>query len=536
MRLLFLPIFGIFQWPIVSCQTECENCHVSGAGLMQAKMKVLSQETSSDENDGLLGRILSTSAPALIIVDAMRQFQETYSLDTYVLPSMEKVIAAFNTAGLPIYTKLWFETGQSTAAGRFYGWFHGSQVFQDEDTDLAEPLTSLLDEDISKNEPDKMPIPSLECETCNRKYVSGYFSSLYPKMLQELAEANVSTLFLIGGWTEHCISATALDAKFQGFDVVLVPDGIAGSSRLFSKSIRMLQSFGIATLAMPGEVHAQERSHLSIEDKGDGAETSEKADGWTALDAVFESHWDLRSYWLSSGPWQGFVLPRLASRKMALVVVEEPGAQAPSSIDLLRADFTNRGFPIYPVDPSGQLALSDSLRLITHRGSVDTLVFVGNVSSGKLVHLCYKSFDNQFDVILVEDAIHSAPRDLEMSDLLEVMRHSVAKVVGADEVLSSWTGTIGYATQQGGCLQAPLRMMVPADDLLSCKKRCSEMRTCKSGQWLPPSLTFASGGHTSGCHIFEDIPEFPNSTTGEPCQHFAKALTDGHMNPLQKSV
>jgi len=518
---IILALLGVLR--AVSSQ-PCDECHISGASLLQRPTQASHEPSTRPDQEmiqkELLQRILRTPRSALILVDAMREYKETYGAEDYVLPTIRKLVQAFKTAGLPIYTKLWFESGERTALGRFYGWRRSSNwpFREGQNTELIRPMTQSFKEELLKTAPTKYVMRSLDCgESCfQRTYASGYFTSIYEKMARELAKENITTLFIVGGWTEHCIVATALDAKFRGFDVVLVPDGIAGSSKLFEPAMNMLQSYDIGTLDMPGASHAAARSQIGLEKPQDGGsealtQTEIREDSWTALDAVFEAHWDLSSHWFEHGPWASVEILRNKKPRMALVLVEDTEAHH----NILQEHFLEQGLPVYHVTPSSRVRLPS-----IPSSSVDTLVFAGNASGGALIHLCYSAFDSQFDTVLVKDAIHSA-RDVD--DLLEVMRHSVALVASTAEIVSSTNPTWGWAMRLGKCIgsQGNVKNVFEGGnqafegDLDTCQSYCSKSQFCVAGEWQPDFT----------CRTFSDPPDFvtaANDTSGT-CHYFVKA-------------
>lgn len=212
-------------------------------------------------------------------------------------------------------------------------------------------------------------------------------------------------------------------------------------------------------------------------------------EGWTAVDKNFVAHWDFTRRWFKEGPWKGIKIPRKSLLMALVLVIEEwPPADPTSGLEQIVDLFQQRELPVYFVQPS------KSTFALPHRPSdaIDTLVFAGDVSGGVLTHLCYSSFDAQFDIMLVEDAIFvgkavaGVSKARFLDDLVDVMRHAVAYVTSIQEIqefegASSVNSSLRTTHRQGPCIATASNEPLTTSVASICEHHCEQTPTCAAG-------------------------------------------------------
>ena len=152
---------------------------------------------------------------ALLLVDVQNDFMPIGSLPVpdgdAVVPTLNKWIKAAVSAGVPIYaSRDWHPANHASFKDEGGIWpAHCVQntkgaAFHD---DLKLPESAIV---ISK------------AQTVNEDAYSAYQGT---DLTDQMNAANINRVFVAGLALDYCVKATALDARTNGFDVVLIPDG-----------------------------------------------------------------------------------------------------------------------------------------------------------------------------------------------------------------------------------------------------------------------------------------------------------------------
>lgn len=176
------------------------------------------RKRSARKKPNLHQRLGLRTGDALLIVDAQ---QDLLSGGSLAIPGADEIveplnayIAAFEAQGLPIFmTRDWHPANHCSFKGAGGAW--PPHCVQDTPgADWAEGLNVVDDARIISKATD----PAIEA-------YSGFSGTSLLTLLREL---DVRRLFVGGLATDYCVHATVLDARSEGFEVVVLADAIRG--------------------------------------------------------------------------------------------------------------------------------------------------------------------------------------------------------------------------------------------------------------------------------------------------------------------
>lgn len=356
--------------------------------------------------------------PALIAIDAQERFRPTYS---HQLANIDKAHRLFKGLGFPVWYKTWERPGVGSAAGRYYDW-RKPEV----------PKASLF-YSIRHENPLQFPLRELQTDTLYGRQHTEHmttFTSFHTGMIESFKRDGVDAVFLMGGWTEHCVAATALHAWRLGYPTVLLHDAIGGSRRLRDPAFRFLSNLGFQLVdvgAIP--VQAAAPGHLNyIENQ----QRIRKLPGWTG--GSFRGLWDFDGMWYWNNHSDDrnsmriskllYKLPRKKS-SVALIITDIGVPLPPASVEANKLlsfaeEMLLQGLPVYVTEPDSPITIrlqslgahivedlaNDSAgawHQMRSVSGVDTIALAGNLATKFLVATAYQAFDLDFDVALLAD-------------------------------------------------------------------------------------------------------------------------------------
>lgn len=477
--------------------------------------------------------------PALLCIDVQSPFSEfTYR---NVMPAIEDVIHSFQISGWPIYWKYWYFAGCGTAQGRFFGKYE----FHNECKSMQ--MTSNY-----RMEGNSAIHPN-NTNDYLRSYLTSEFTAFHPDLIRELRHEQITKVYLVGGWWEHCITATALHARSLGFDVVIVDSAVGGSSELNPTAKHFLGNLSFKfedVPQLPSYRQPLGKTPLSFTDLAESSHdelvissfelANSKSELGNWIDGWFIAHWDLSSFGAKvAGDLVRFPYKRKI-QTMTLVIFDacnSIGNPEHSSSDLLDL-FVHKGSSVYladtetctmlttlkasvGVDVIQELTSSDTLRVLQRRisNNVDkqwnTVVLAGNLADDSMIALSYWLFDRDYDVFFVHDATYwrgadSVYSSAQKTQTMQVVCHAVAAVGLTSDLLSledtPLPQSVSYFDQfvlsQDSWAKVtrddkPTRLGSMSED--SCVAMCDErsMDVCAGVSW---------DSETQSCFVFTTVP------------------------------
>uniref|UniRef100_A0A0G4FGE7 Isochorismatase-like domain-containing protein n=1 Tax=Chromera velia CCMP2878 TaxID=1169474 RepID=A0A0G4FGE7_9ALVE len=161
---------------------------------------------------------------ALLIDDAQEEYRP---FAKQILPSLERLLAAFRDSDLPVVWSTWsrrFNDGICNAMDRWYGPYgvtskeNACYIYGTEGTEV---LTEIKPSAAELEKPNRFIYDSVMLDMFWRFDEKG--RSLLDEKLRSL---DVDTIILTGLWTDECIVATAYAGLSRGYDVVVVSDAV----------------------------------------------------------------------------------------------------------------------------------------------------------------------------------------------------------------------------------------------------------------------------------------------------------------------
>jgi nicotinamidase-related amidase len=305
----------------------------------------------------------------------------------------------------------------------------------------------------------------------SRSFLTSEFTAFHPDLIRDLRREQITKVYLIGGWWEHCITATALHARSLGFDVVIVDSAVGGSSELHPMAKHFLGNLSFrfeGVPQLPSYKQPLGKTPLSFTDlaqsSGDElamsnlelAMSNSELRNW--IDGWFVAHWDLNSFGAKvAGDFVRFPYKRNI-HNMTLVIFDACNSinnsehRSSGVLDL----FVQKGSSVYLADTETCTTLatlqesagvdviqeptsSDILRalqtrltsMIEQKGH--TVVLAGNVADDSMIALSYWMFDRDYDVFLIHDATYWRGADhvysaAQKTQTMQVICHAVVAV------------------------------------------------------------------------------------------------------------
>jgi len=395
--------------------------------------------------------------PALLCIDVQFPFSEYTYRDA--MPAIEDVVHSFQRSGWPIFWKYWYFAGCGTAQGRFFGKYE----FHNECKSMQQTSNFRMQSNIA--------IHPNSTDEYARSFLTSEFSAFHPDLIRDLRREQITKVYLIGGWWEHCITATALHARSLGFDVVIVDSAVRGSSELNPMAKYFLGNLSFrfeGVPKLPSYTQALGKTPLSFTDLAQSshdelaisnfelATSNSELRNW--IDGWFVAHWDLNSFGAKvAGDFVRFPYKRKIGT-MTLVIFDacnSIGNSEHSSSGVLDL-FVRKGSPVYLADTESCTTLatlnmsagvdviqgptsSDILRILQTRLTSNieqkghTIVMVGNLADESMVALSYWMFDRDYDVFLAHDATYWRGADnaysaVQKTQTMQVICHAVVAV------------------------------------------------------------------------------------------------------------
>lgn len=170
-------------------------------------------------------------ADALIVVDMQRDFMPGGNLAVpdgdRIVPAVNAYLAAFAARELPIFlTRDWHPPGHCSFQQSGGPW--PPHCVRD---------TAGADWAIGMHVPDGAHIVSKATDVGKDAY-SGFDGT---SLAEDLRARKVQRVFVAGVATDYCVRATVLDARKNGFDVIVLTDAIRGIDREAGDESRALQ-------------------------------------------------------------------------------------------------------------------------------------------------------------------------------------------------------------------------------------------------------------------------------------------------------
>lgn len=168
-----------------------------------------------DAPEAFGGRVGFGSAPAVLVVDAVRAYTDDSSpleLPTAMgsVSAMAEVIAAARQAAVPIYyTQVHYPNSARTDAPLFAQKVPALEVFARESA-------------LGEIHPALSPHPG--DVVLRKRYASSFFGT---DLARRLTESGVDTLVIVGFSTTGCVRASAVDALQYEFRPIVVADAVA---------------------------------------------------------------------------------------------------------------------------------------------------------------------------------------------------------------------------------------------------------------------------------------------------------------------
>jgi len=311
-----------------------------------------------------------------------------------------------------------------------------------------------------------------------RSFLTSGYSPFHPDLIRDLQQEKITTLYIIGGWWEHCITSAALHARSLGFKVAIVDSAVGGSTDLEQSTMNFLDGLGFRFEGVPQLPHYTHPSDttsstLLLSTPSNFVPTSQPFDAerkhsnvtanpsnlraW--VDGEFSSHWDLDSVYIHDGFVNSTRLPykRKVSNMMLVIFdachsINHSEHSSSGVLDL----FVQKGASVYVADMETCASL-DTLKASGHveviqeptpsgilRGlyarlanDIDqkggTIVVAGDIADDPLAALSYWAFDQGYDVFLVHDAtywrgVDSAYSESKKANAINVLCHAVVEL------------------------------------------------------------------------------------------------------------
>jgi len=183
-----------------------------------------------------------------------------------LMPNIKALIAAFRTAGLPIFWSTWWrfsaDDGYFNAQDRWAGPI-GSTIKD------GPNLIYLKDISQGELEPSIGPITDTEHRRVLRKSFSyDAFTPAWatnwahdpnndnpPTLDAALTELGVDTIVQVGVWTDACILSTAITAAGLQYDSAVVQDAVATETEYHKTALRIMGNFWAKLVTTEDVVH-----------------------------------------------------------------------------------------------------------------------------------------------------------------------------------------------------------------------------------------------------------------------------------------